>query len=210
MNISKTTKSYIDKHQHIKDCLRKGIINYSALARKIARKLNIEGKGNFDAILVACRRYAEELNEKGNERKNIKLLEKSKIQIKTNICRLILKKGRTTLSELGKLAENLERNHTFQIIQGESAITIIIDEENLKKVRKKLKNNIVDVRRDLAEITVISPEKVDMTIGITSFLSSLLSDRGINILSTLGSYRDDIFILKHKDINKALDVFNKF
>ncbi len=44
MSTNAQTIAYIEKHQAIKDCLTTGVINYSALARKIAKDLNL-GKG---------------------------------------------------------------------------------------------------------------------------------------------------------------------
>jgi len=68
-NITKITEKYVSEHPSIKDCLKKGLINYSSLTRQITKDLNIDLKKNFDAILIACRRYyrkvrSEETNEK--------------------------------------------------------------------------------------------------------------------------------------------------
>ena len=56
-NITKLTEHYISEHPSIKDALKKGLINYSKLTRQIAEDMDIELKKNFDAILIACRRY---------------------------------------------------------------------------------------------------------------------------------------------------------
>jgi len=46
MNIAKVTKSYIKKHPSIKDCIYKGVVNYSALAREI---------GEYHGIIISTR-----------------------------------------------------------------------------------------------------------------------------------------------------------
>jgi len=39
MNITKLSEKYINEHPSIKDCVRKGLINYSSLTRQIASEL---------------------------------------------------------------------------------------------------------------------------------------------------------------------------
>ena len=56
-NITKLTEGYIAEHPFVKDCLKKGLINYSSLTRQICQDLNLDPRKNFDAILIACRRF---------------------------------------------------------------------------------------------------------------------------------------------------------
>ncbi|MFQ6010002.1 MAG: ACT domain-containing protein [Candidatus Aenigmatarchaeota archaeon] len=210
MNITKATREYIDQHPSIKDCLKKGIVNYSALARHIADELGVSKKRNFDAILVASRRHARKLRHVEQEKKVLGLLKRSKVHIKTKICRLALEKNYYTFSGLAKLAKLLEEKHLFQVVEGESAITLIIEEESLEKAKDVLEGNIINTKNNLAEIIIISPREAEITVGVTAYLSSLLSDNGINVISTMGSYKDDIFVVESKDISKVLEIFGKF
>ena len=57
------TEKYLSEHPSIKDCLKKGIINYSKLSRTIAKELNIEKKTSIEAILIACRRYEAKIKD---------------------------------------------------------------------------------------------------------------------------------------------------
>jgi hypothetical protein len=63
MNITKLTESYIAEHPSVKDCLKKGFINYSSLTRQICKDLNLDAKKNFDAVLIACRRYYRKISK---------------------------------------------------------------------------------------------------------------------------------------------------
>ena len=51
------TIEYIQDRPFIKSCLKKGLINYSSLARLISSDLKIEKKSSMEAILVAARRF---------------------------------------------------------------------------------------------------------------------------------------------------------
>ena len=78
VNITKLTESYIAEHPFVKDCLKKGIINYSSLTRQICSDLNLDIKKNFDAILIACRRFYRKIKtEAATEKKIFHFIEKS-------------------------------------------------------------------------------------------------------------------------------------
>ena len=80
------TVEYIQEHPHIKNCLKKGLINYSSLARLISKESKIEKKSSKEAILIAARRFQDKLKkELGNELKIKTLLSKSEIGIKNKI-----------------------------------------------------------------------------------------------------------------------------
>ena len=91
---AKLTEEFIETHPSIKDCLKKGVINYSKLSRRIAKELNIEKKTSMEAILIACRRYAEKLKkEKVLEDKILEILKASELEIKNKIVVIIVEKG---------------------------------------------------------------------------------------------------------------------
>ena len=200
MNITKTTRQYINQHLFIKHCLTKRIINFSELARQIITDTKLR-KPDFNAILVAARRYSDELIKhrvSGQEAKICELLKKCKLKVNTKICRLIVRKG-----------IELNYKNVLHSIHGENAITIIAESEYYQELKSKYKHALLDKKNNLAELAIISPKDADITQGFTSYLSSLLADKGINILTTLGSYTDDIFIINRKDISVALDVLNE-
>src|SRR5207247_554174 len=55
--IAREVRDYIAGHPSVSDALKMGIVNYSALARKISKELGIRQK---EAVLAACRRYPVE------------------------------------------------------------------------------------------------------------------------------------------------------
>ena len=76
--------------KNLKDALKKGLINYSKLARQIADDMNIELK-NFDAILIACRRYYRKVKgEKVLEEGILDVLKRSKVEVKNKIIAVVL------------------------------------------------------------------------------------------------------------------------
>jgi hypothetical protein len=62
-SVTKMAEEYISNHPSIKDCLKNDLIKFSSLSRQIAEELDLNLKKNFDAILIACRRYQRKLKK---------------------------------------------------------------------------------------------------------------------------------------------------
>ena len=71
VNVTKLTEDYISEHPYVKDCLKKGLINYSSLTRQICSDLDLNVKKNFDAVLIACRRYFRKIKSEATTEKKI-------------------------------------------------------------------------------------------------------------------------------------------
>ncbi len=55
-----------------------------------------------------------------------------------------------------------------------------------------------------------SPENVEKTPGLLSFLSSALSSRGINIVEAMSCYTDTIFVLERENMTAAIEALAQF
>ena len=67
-SLAEKTRIYIDAHPSVKDCVSRGLINYSSLARMIMKDLELD---NEEAVMIACRRYASKLGVTTDHEMNI-------------------------------------------------------------------------------------------------------------------------------------------
>ena len=207
MNITKLAEDYIGEHPSIKDCLKNNLVNYSSLSRLIASDLNINLKKNFDAILIACRRFRRKLRQEDIfERRILKILKESKIEIKNKIIAVVLEKDILFGTLLNLEKEIKSKKEIFRIIEGASAITIITAEDFIDSIRKNFRNKIILENNNLAEITIKSPKELETTPGTYAYLCSLFGDNNINIVETLSCYTDTIFLIDEKDTGKVMSL----
>ncbi len=206
-NITKITEQYIQEHPSIKDCLRKGMINYSALTRKISEDLDIDLKKNFDAILIACRRYYRKVKKENVlEDKIIDILRKSKLEVKNKIIVAVIEKNIyfNSLLELQKTIKS--KAEIFHVIEGSNTMTLITAEEFKGEIKKLFKNKIIRITENLAEVTLKSTEELEKTPGVIAYLTSLLAENGINIIETMSTWTDTLFVISEEDIAKVMNV----
>ena len=203
------TIEYIKEHPHIKSCLKKGLVNYSSLARLISKELKIEKKTSNAAILIAARRFQEKLKkELGDERKIKTLLSESEIEIKNKINVFIMSKEANLdfIEELQKMIR--KKSGTMFILEGSDNYTIIVQEKYANKIEEKYSNNIIKHHKDLALINFKTPQEVEEIIGVVSYLTSLFAENGVNIIELLSCWRDTLFVIDTKDVNKTISFLN--
>jgi predicted regulator of amino acid metabolism with ACT domain len=204
------TKKYLEEHPSIKDCLKHGIINYSKLARKIAKELHIEKKTSLEAILIACRRYETKLkDEKILEDKILHILKKSELEIKNKVVVAIIDK-KIYMDKLVKIENKMRQAaDIFYAIEGTKVFTIIFSEKYLEELKTLFGNNLLKISKNLAIITIKSPKDLEDTPGVIAFVSSIFSEHGINIVETMSCWTDTIFVISENDISNVMG-FLKF
>jgi len=206
VNITKLTEAYIAEHPFVKDCLKKGLINYSSLTRQICIDLNLNPKKNFDAVLIACRRYYRKIKtEATTEKKILDILRNSKIEVKNKISAIVLEKDIVFSNLLDLEKEAKKALETFHIIEGAAAITIITSSDFGKKVKKIFMNKVIRENTNLVEVILKSPKQIETTSGVIAYIYSLLGENNINIYETLSCWTDTIFLIEEKDLSKVME-----
>jgi len=208
-SLAEKTRAYIDAHPSIKDCVSKGLVSYSSLARLIMKDLGID---NEEALMIACRRYADKLSVTSDHEKDIlKILKDSRLEMRTKICIVTAKNDWTVLHKMDNLFKDLwNENSIMQVVQSASAVTIIADRSLRDRITDTVgRFNVIKIRENLVEIAVKSPEKIVDTSGVIAYLITNLSDAGINIEETVSCHTDTIFIVKEADMIDAYSVLTR-
>lgn len=204
--ITKQTQKYISEHPSIKDAMKKGVVNYSKLSRLIIKELKLE-KANIEAILIACRRYAEKLRKDSSdiqEDKILGVLSKSELEIKNKIVTIIINK-KLFMENLLDIEKNIRKKaERFYVIEGTNVFTIIVSEKYLQEIEVMFKRNIVKITKDLAMITIKSDENLEEIHGVVSYLYSLFAENGINIMETMSCWTDTIVVINEGDVGKVM------
>ncbi len=206
MSTTELTEKYIETHKAIKDRLKSGLINYSSLARKIAKELDIEKKTTKDAILITARRYKEKIRKEKLKEDEIKLLLKqSEIEIKNKVSVFILEKG-IYLDNFIELEKKVRENEDiFFSVEGTKSITLIISEKYSDLVNKYFKNRVVNHRGKNAVVIIKSSKDIENVSGVLGYVANLFSDNNVNIVESMSCWTDTIFIVKEDDATKIME-----
>ncbi len=203
------TNEYIDEHPNIKNCLKKNLINYSSLARHIAKELKITKTSSMEAILIAARRKQRNLKKDLEKEKEIhRLLFNSEIEIKNKIVVYIVEKS-FDFNKIESIQSKIKEQSGFSyILEGSDNYTIITGEKFGKFFEIKLKNKIIKQNSNLVLINIKSPKEIESTPGIIAYLTSLFAENGVNVYEFLSCWTDTIFIIDSKNLNKTISFLN--
>lgn len=208
-SLAERTRRYIDSHPSVKDCVSKGLVNYSSLARTIMKDMDLD---NEEAVMIACRRYAGKLSVTSEHEMDIlSILKDSRLEMRTKTCIVTAKNDWSVLHKMDNLLKDMwNEDSIMQIVQSASAVTIIADKMLKGRIVDTVgRFNIIKTREDLVEITVKSPEKIVDTSGVIAYLITNLSDAGINVEETVSCHTDTVFIVNESDMISAYSALTK-
>ena len=208
MNSTRLAEMYIEGHPSIKDCVKKRLINYSKLSREIIKSSN-SGRENFDAVLIACRRYYRKISSTAAvEDEIIRLLANSKLEVKNKVSVVVIENSiySDDLINIEKKAK--KAREIFYAIEGTDAITVVIAMDFIPEMKAVFKSSIIKVWEDVALVTIRSAAgKQDTTPGFLSFITSKLSQQGINILEIMSCWSETLLVVSEADIARVLQAF---
>lgn len=202
-SVSERVSKELENDLYYLQAIRLGIANYSAIAEKLSGKV----KGSREALKVAVVRFASR-----NEDSSIKLeLEASKVLSNTKVS---LENGvSVVVAESNALSKNslkeLGGRGVKSVVSSSNSITIVCDDSTSQEIEKILKGNVLKKKQGLCMIQLSSPESIETTPGVVSFVMSTLARRGINALETFSCYTDTLIVLERKDVVKAFEAIEE-
>lgn len=200
--IASKVRKYLSDNPEIWKSLDLGVVNLSALSKTIMNDL---GTDKFDAIMGALKR----IPRSGISSKVYReVLKNSRIETRTDVSVIVLKPTTENLRLLIGLTRNIAESYSdFRIIQATQGCGLVIGDDLMKRIMKFVpENEIIEKTQGLGEIIIVSPPSILDLRGYVSFASSLLSNRGINVLQVVSFFTDITFILKPEYLLNALDV----
>ena len=212
-SVSEIVRRIIDAEPYLRECLAKGVINYSKLAKIIKPLVEhiLNSKCSLNTLKMSLIRYAQKTQSKAGiedkiRRSVMEILAKSSLEVKTGISVITLKINALP-SVIKIVSELLGTTRFLTIMQGLTTVTMIVDDEHYSLIEKYVnKNDIVYSVRDQAAILIVSPMKIISTPGFIAYITSLLARSNINILQIESCHTDTVIIVSKNDMMKTLQL----
>ncbi|XES76639.1 MAG: ACT domain-containing protein [Candidatus Bathyarchaeia archaeon] len=185
VTIAQQVRSYLRNKPYLLEALEKGIVNLSELSRQIQQELKT---GNAVAIKAALRRFAEELqrHKQKREEKVLQLLKRSGVAVYDRKSVIITAKE---IALKNGLKVDLPNKYVY-----------LLDRADLPQRISTL------VKHDNCTMIVInSPEELEATVGVVSFLTALLAEANVNIVEFVSCWTETIIVVEKKDSLKTYE-----
>lgn len=192
-SISKLVWLYVKRRPYLKEVIREGVVNYSALARKIS----IEAFGDLakeNAVKMALIRLSRGMErlESDLEVRILSLLKRSSMVIKNKVAVIIT-------------ARRLEGISPLSFAKSGRFMTYIIEQRE----REGLKISPQRVEENLNLITIESPEELEEVPGVISYILGALASEGINVVEFISCYTDTLLVVRQADTERAYSILSR-
>ncbi|MFN8391059.1 MAG: hypothetical protein U0136_12285 [Bdellovibrionota bacterium] len=206
MNASRVTQKYVREHPSVADCLARGLVNYSALAREICAATGIE---SFDAVLIACRRMrAKHRAKQNNEKKIFQLLKSAKVRIRNKIVVIIVDKAGNLEKALALQKFVRADRGDFNLIEGEDVFTLVTNLDYLTRARESFEGKLRKVSKQLVQISMLFDESLESVPGVVANIYRLFAENNINIREEMSCWTEVMIIIDEQDIAKAMQLLS--
>ncbi|WP_337860857.1 hypothetical protein [Ferroplasma sp.] len=202
VNTAEIVRKYINENPDIKDYLNNGIINISALAREIMVDAGID---DIDAAMAAIKRYRDDKLPSSSSQ----ILDKSNLEMASNISLIVIKKSYDSLKIITGIIGNLKKLNSVHLVETTNSFSLVGDNSTIEGFANFFADDqIIQYKKNLGQLTIISPEEIEKTKGYVNFITMLLYRAGLNILDMISFYSDTVILLDEKDLTKAFKVIS--
>jgi len=193
--------------------LREGLINISALARKIQKPVEkIIGKGvQTSAIIMSINRLPMQLEQK-QEPNLVRFISKLRdVRVRSNIVDYTFVSSGTLIhAQTSLLLRAAELPKSFHSIsQGVTETTILVD-ESLEKdlIHIFRKEKCIERERDLTVLTFLLPAENRVLYGFYYFILREFAWNGINLVEVISTSNEFTLVVSTKDLDAAFKVLS--
>lgn len=203
--VASLVRERVERDPCLSDCLARGVVNLSELARHLAGELeeSLGVEASVPAIKMALHRLSKRL--RGNLKAQVEeLLSRSTLVIHDSVS-VATFPGELMPRALSVAAEIAGRARFIQVTQGFKNVTIVVSSENLDYIVKKV-GEPIEVIGDQVAIIIVSPPEIIATPGVIAYLTTYLSVNGVNITQIISCYIDTIIVLDSKQATRAYNL----
>ena len=205
VTISTIVKKLIDERPLLQEGLRQGILNYAAVAETLQAQVGsmLGTEAHLPAIMMAIRRHGESIQLR---EARPKLTMHSQVTLKTGLVYFSVKRSAQLFRKLEGLAPALdyEAGDTFNIIHGNTDVSIITNDRNEKKIATALAGEKVATKeRNLVSISLEPEKDFAYTPGVLFAVIRKLYWDNINIFEIVTTATELTFIFQKKDVMRA-------
>jgi hypothetical protein len=206
---AEVARSYVAGHPSIADCLHYGVVNFTALARRIAAET---GASNVASLEAALRRWrADRTRPETVEERLVEVVRASRLELRTRVALVTSEHSWSTIAGVLESEEmrSPDRRQLFQVLQGPTAATLLCDEELVPPVlRTSGARPSLSATYGLAAVIVRSPPAIGETPGVLAYLAQALARAGLNCVELMSVQLESTFVVRQRDALEAFRVLS--
>ena len=214
-SVSSIVKRLLHQKPFLLEAFGRGILSFGGVAAEfkptVERQLGKEVKES--AIVMALRRYAEEIKEKPAPEVEAGVPLSCEILMKTNICDFNVRKNEAFLQRLGRLYEmvQLGKGDFLNVTIGNDEVSIAISEKYRDRTEEFLGDEeILEERSGLVSLTILFSGDFLHTPGIVFQALRKLAWEHINVYEIISTMTELTVVISKEDSSRGYEALQEF
>jgi len=208
VSVPDAVREIITRNRSLYDCVKMDLINYTALAVKIQKDVQIQvgGPVNLNTIVVAIKRFADSFEEK-DEVLNEPVLKNARLSLTDGIADVRFSTNDFEIEDATDLMNRfmqIDPNYEFFRLT-DSFRVLTEDIDDVRKLLASFPNQKNFFQTGLAKISIHIPDTQNRS-DVVSYVSEILHDNGIELVNAYFGQEDIITVLYEKDAARAYQI----
>ncbi|OGK27616.1 hypothetical protein A3C28_04685 [Candidatus Roizmanbacteria bacterium RIFCSPHIGHO2_02_FULL_39_9] len=212
ITISQALREKVEKSPILSETMTQGVLNYSALARRLRKELQTElyKPVSEGAIVMALKRLAQQISSKVHLTKVFK--KTPDMLIRSNLMEITILNANITEEKFQTIFKRFREQNKYFVTftQGVFETTIIASNELSPELNRLIKGEeIVSKFENLSAITIRLPKEAIPTPGVFYSILKFLTWEGINVIEVVSTFLEFTIILEDREVDRAFSVLKR-
>lgn len=208
LSVPDTVREIITKNRSIYDCVKMDLVNYTALAVKIQKEVEVQmgARVNLNTIVVAIKRYADSF-EKKEDVQSEPVLKNARLSLTDGILDIKFSSRDFAMEDVVTLMDGFTRaGPDYEFFRFTDSFRFLAEDiSDVRKLLESFSSHKNFFQTGLAKISVHIPQPGNKS-DVVSYVSEILHDNGIELVNAFFGQDAIILVLHEKDAARAYEI----
>ncbi len=208
LSVPDAVREIITRNRSVYDCIKMDLINYTALAVKIQKEVEVQvgSPVNLNTIVVAIKRYADSF-EKKDDVQNDPVLKNARLSLTDGILDIKFSSQDFEMKDAVSLMDSFTRiDPDYEFFRLTDSFRFLTEDiSDVRKLLESFSSHKNFFQSGLAKIS-ISMSQSENSPDIVSYVSEILHNSGIELVNAFFGQDNIVLVLHEKDAAKAYEI----
>ncbi len=208
VSVPDAVRDIITRNRSIYDCTKMDLINYTALAVKIQKdvELQVGSPVNLNTIVVAIKRYADSFERKESVQSE-PMLRNARLSLTDGIMDIKFSSQDFEMKDAVSLMDSFTRiDPDYEFFRLTDSFRFLAEDiSDVRKLLESFSSHKNFFQTGLAKISINIPQS-DNNPDVVSYVSEILHDNGIELVNAFFAQDNIILVLHEKDAARAYEI----
>jgi aspartokinase len=210
VSVPDAVREIITRNRSIYDCIKMDLMNYTALAVKIQKEVEVQmgAPVNLNTIVVAIKRYADSFEKKDVQ--NEPALKNARLSLTDGIVDITFSSDNFGMEDAVALMDKITRiDPDYDFFRFTDSFRFLTEDiSDVRKLLESLPTHKNFLQTGLAKVTIHINESENSS-DVVSYVSEILHNNGIELVNAFFGQDNIVIVLHEKDAARAYEILRR-